>query len=248
MELEHEFTVPVPVEEAWPVLMDVERVAPCMPGASLDSVDGDAFTGRLKVKVGPITVTYKGDARFSEKDADAHAVTLEASGKEARGTGTASATVRAELYDAGDETRVTVRTSFNVTGKPAQFGRGVLSDVGGRLIDRFAKRLADQLAGGEAEAADGEEASAEPASTGGPATAQAVPAPRDAPTDTGATAASGASAPRPTPVQPVVAPDDDAIDLFDVAGMPMLKRIAPIAGGLAILFVIWRIIRGRRHR
>jgi len=246
MELEHEFTIPVPVDRAWPVLLDVERVAPCMPGASLDSVDGDDFTGRLKVKVGPITVTYKGDARITEKDADNHAVTMEASGKEARGTGTAAATVNAQLHSEGDNTRVTVKTNFNVTGKPAQFGRGVLSDVGGKLIDRFAERLADQLAGGEAPSGNGQAADrAVPATNGtGPASAatETVPQPREGDEP------SGASAPRPAPVRPVVAADDDAIDLFDVAGMPMLKRLAPIAVGILVLGVIFKLIRRRRHR
>src|SRR5450759_264410 len=124
MELEHSFTVPVPRERAWEELLDVERVAPCMPGASLDSVDGDTIKGRIKVKVGPISMTYAGTARFTERDDEAYMVTLEASGKETRGSGTASASVRSELEDQGEQTRVTVHTKLNVTGKPAQFGRG----------------------------------------------------------------------------------------------------------------------------
>ena len=102
MELEHSFTVPVPEERAWEVLLDVERVAPCMPGASLDSVDGDEIIGRIKVKVGPIAMTYAGTARFTERDEDAGVVTLEASGKETRGAGTASASVRSVLEDRGE--------------------------------------------------------------------------------------------------------------------------------------------------
>src|SRR5450432_676936 len=107
MELEHSFTVPVPLDRAWDVLLDVERVAPCMPGASLDSVDGDEIKGRIKVKVGPIAMTYAGTARFTERDAEAGVVTLEASGKETRGSGTASASVRSVLEDHGAETHVT---------------------------------------------------------------------------------------------------------------------------------------------
>jgi carbon monoxide dehydrogenase subunit G len=145
MELEHSFTVPVPRERAWEVLLDVERVAPCMPGASLDSVDGDAIKGRIKVKVGPIAMTYAGTARFTERDAEAGVVTLEASGKETRGSGTASASVRSVLEDQGEQTRVTVHTNLNVTGKPAQFGRGVMSEVSGRLIGIFAANLAEML-------------------------------------------------------------------------------------------------------
>ena len=147
MQFEHEFTVPVPVDQAWPVLLDVERVAPCLPGAAVDSVEGNTFTGRMKVKVGPITVTYSGKASFEEVDKDAHKVTLKASGRETRGAGTANATVRARLLDEGGQTKVTVETSFNVTGRPAQFGRGVMAEVGGRLIDRFAENLAELLRG-----------------------------------------------------------------------------------------------------
>jgi carbon monoxide dehydrogenase subunit G len=146
MELEHSFSVPVPEERAWEVLLDVARVAPCMPGATLDSVIGDEIKGRIKVKVGPIQMTYAGTAKFTERDPAAHVITLEASGKETRGAGTASATVRSMLEGAGDQTQVTVKTSLNVTGKPAQFGRGVLNEVGGRLIGIFAQNLAAMLA------------------------------------------------------------------------------------------------------
>src|SRR5579862_8860899 len=138
MELEHSFTVPVSKERAWDVLLDVERVAPCMPGATLDSVDGDNIAGKIKVKVGPISMTYAGTAKFVERDKDAGVVTLEASGKETRGSGTASASVRSVLEDRGDSTHVTVHTTLNVTGKPAQFGRGVMSEVSGKLIGIFA--------------------------------------------------------------------------------------------------------------
>ncbi|MDA8321482.1 MAG: SRPBCC domain-containing protein [Actinomycetota bacterium] len=146
MELEHSFTVPVPMDRAWDVLLDVERVAPCMPGATLDSVDGDEIRGRIKVKVGPINMTYAGTARFIEKDAEAGVVTLEASGKETKGAGTASASVRSVLTGRGNETQVSVQTTLNVTGKPAQFGRGVMNEVGGRLIGIFAANLATVLA------------------------------------------------------------------------------------------------------
>src|SRR5215470_2185102 len=146
MELEHSFTVPVPKNRAWDVLLDVERVAPCMPGATLDSVDGDEIHGRIKVKVGPINMTYAGTARFVERDKNAGVVTLEASGKETRGAGTASASVRSLLEDRGNETHVTVLTTLNVTGKPAQFGRGVMNEVGGKLLGIFATNLAALLA------------------------------------------------------------------------------------------------------
>ncbi|HXP18384.1 MAG TPA: SRPBCC domain-containing protein, partial [Streptosporangiaceae bacterium] len=158
MELEHSFTVPVPRDRAWDVLLDVERVAPCMPGATLDSVDGDEIHARIKVKVGPINMTYVGTARFVEKDPVKGVVRLEASGKETRGAGTASATVRSMLEDRGDETQVTVLTTLNVTGKPAQFGRGVMNEVGGKLLTIFAANLAAALA--EPDGAAGPDAAA----------------------------------------------------------------------------------------
>jgi carbon monoxide dehydrogenase subunit G len=145
MELEHSFTVPVSEERAWEVLMDVQRVAPCMPGTTLDSVDGDDIKGRIKVKVGPIAMTYAGTAHITERDAQAHVITMEASGKETRGAGTASATVRSTLQEQGDQTHVVVHTTLNVTGRPAQFGRGVMAEVGGKLIGIFAANLADML-------------------------------------------------------------------------------------------------------
>ncbi len=146
MELEHSFTVPVAEDRAWEVLLDVERVAPCMPGATLQSIDGDVIHGSIKVKVGPISMTYQGTARFTERDPAGHVITLEASGKDTRGAGTASATVRSMLEARGDETHVIVHTSLNVTGKPAQFGRGVMTEVGGKLIGIFADNLAKMLA------------------------------------------------------------------------------------------------------
>jgi carbon monoxide dehydrogenase subunit G len=166
MELEHSFTVPVPLDRAWDVLLDVERVAPCMPGASLDSVDGDDIAGKIKVKVGPISMTYAGKASFTERNREAGVVTLEASGKETRGAGTASASVRSQLTAEGDQTHVTVHTSLNVTGKPAQFGRGVLAEVGGRLIGIFADNLAKMLAAEPAPAAEAPAAEAPAAASG----------------------------------------------------------------------------------
>jgi carbon monoxide dehydrogenase subunit G len=172
MELEHSFTVPVPPQRAWEVLLDVHRVAPCMPGATLDSVDGDDIKGRIKVKVGPISMTYAGTARFGERDTDAGVIVLEASGKETRGAGTASATVRSLLQGENGQTRVVVHTSLNVTGRPAQFGRGVMAEVGGKLIGIFADNLAAMLA------ADGDQAAAAgPAAPAAPSPAAEPPAP-----------------------------------------------------------------------
>ncbi|MBX8688705.1 MULTISPECIES: SRPBCC family protein [Mycobacteriaceae] len=155
MELNNEFRVAVPAARTWEVLTDVERVAPCLPGATLLSVDGDDFTGAVKVKVGPITVSYKGDATFQEKDAAAQRVVLKANGKETRGNGTASAIVTAQLKDEGaDSTLVVVTTDLAISGKAAQFGRGVLADVAGSLIDQFAKSLEAELLGETTSAAE----------------------------------------------------------------------------------------------
>ena len=154
MELDHSFTVPVPPDQAWDVLLDVQNIGPCMPGATVDTVDGDDVAGKLKVKVGPVSLTYKGTATFKDRDAADRSLLVQASGKEMRGAGTASATVRAALRpgdgtDSGDaQTLVTLHTTLNVTGRPAQFGRGVIADVGSRLIDKFADNLAQQLTNG----------------------------------------------------------------------------------------------------
>ena len=148
MELHHEFTVPVPVEEAWRTLLDIERIAPCMPGATVDEYDGKTVTGSVKVKVGPVTVTYRGTAVFEEQDEVAHRMVLSANGKETRGQGTARATVTGTLAPLdGGGTTVSVRTDLTVTGRPAQFGRGVLAEVGDKLVGQFADCLAQRLDG-----------------------------------------------------------------------------------------------------
>jgi carbon monoxide dehydrogenase subunit G len=167
VQLENSFTVPVPIDEAWRVLLDIERVAPCMPGAALDSVDGDDFTGRVKVKLGPINLTYQGKASFIEKDEAAHRAVIDARGKDQRGNGTAAATVTANLQPEGSITRVNVLTDLNITGRPAQFGRGVMTDVGNKLLGQFADKLAAQLGEGDAQgdAARAETATAKAAAT-----------------------------------------------------------------------------------
>lgn len=286
MELEHEFTVPVPVEQAWPVLLDIERVAPCMPGATLDSVEGDDFTGRLKVKVGPVTVTYRGKAGFTYQDEQNHTVTIEGSGKEARGSGTASATVRAQLHGEDGSTRVTVHTDLQVTGRPAQFGRNVMAEVGAKLIGKFADCLAGQLAGGEqAEPAPATASQAGPASTGAseqPAaqtsststseTSGAAAAAASGTTASGRTSPAGAAASevpasaspngsatstqdgqgrgsaQQTPTAGSRPTEGEPLDLLDVAGPSMTKRLVPAAGGLVALLALIFGIRGIRKK
>ena len=188
MQLEHTFTVPAGIEQAWQVLLDIERVAPCMPGAALDSVDGDDFTGTVKVRLGPIGLTYKGKASFVEKnEADRRAV-IDAHGRDARGNGTANAKVTATLAAEGESsTRVTVLTDLNITGKPAQFGRGVMVDVGNKLIGQFADCLAGQLAGPAGAAAEAP-ASAQP-TVGETPVVEAESAPAEAQIETAAAVA-----------------------------------------------------------
>lgn len=233
MELEHEFTVPVGVDEAWNVLLDVERIAPCMPGATVLDVRGDEFTGTVKVKVGPITMTYAGDAKFAEKDRTNGKVVVEAAGKETRGSGTAKATVTATLGPAADgATSVRVLTDLAVTGRPAQFGRGMLQDVGGRLIGQFADRLAETL----------QQDSSEPE----PATSVDA-APADA-------NAGGRTVPASPPLRPSAhatrEQGDDAIDLLAVSGVSgaVVKYRVPLAVGAVGLVLFWLLVRRRRHR
>lgn len=137
MNIENEFRVDVPVEEAWRVLLDVERIAPCMPGAQLQEIDGDEFRGIVKVKVGPITAQYKGAARLTEVDDANHRAVIRAEGRDTRGQGNASATVTATLQPDGDGTRVRIESDVTITGKVSQFGRGVIADVSSKLLDQF---------------------------------------------------------------------------------------------------------------
>ena len=223
MELQHSFSVPVGVDQAWAVLVDIEQVAPCMPGAALDTVDGDEFTGSVKVRLGPIGLTYKGKARFVEKDEVAHRAVIDAQGKDARGNGTASATVTARLHPQDDGTLVEVNTDLAITGKPAQFGRGVMADVGNKLIGQFADCLAGKLAKAD-----------EPAAGPAAATPDSAPQP-----------AAGQPASATTAPEAPEAPADEVapIDLMASAGPAVLKRLAPVAlllAGLALLIILRR--------
>lgn len=157
MDLQNSFVVPADIDTAWRTLLDVEAIAPCMPGATLETVDGDLFTGSVKVKLGPVNMTYGGKARFIEKDEATHRAVIEGTGKETRGSGTASALVTCQLIaESVDRTRVEVATDLTVTGKPAQFGRGVMQDVAGRIIDQFSANLESVIAAsGRAVSADG---------------------------------------------------------------------------------------------
>jgi carbon monoxide dehydrogenase subunit G len=143
--LEHQFTVNAPVDVVWQALLDPERVAPCMPGATLTSVDGSAFAGLVKVKLGPISLQYKGTGEFTETDEASRTVKIKASGKDARGNGTAAADVTVVLSEKDGVTTGAVATELSITGRPAQFGRGMIAEVGGRILDTFAGDLAKRL-------------------------------------------------------------------------------------------------------
>src|SRR5579862_6762747 len=229
MEMDHSFTVPVPPDQAWGILLDVERIAPCMPGATVDEVDGDVVNGRIKVKVGPVSLTYKGTAKFTERDSDAHVVVLEASGKETRGAGTASANVRAAMVPdaSGSGTDVTMHTTMNVTGRPAQFGRGVMVEVGSKLVEQFATNLAqlisgDSAAGGSAAAADAAPAAdASPESSGSSVDGASVAAP-GAVNGTANHAAPAATT--TTTAAPPAPAGADSINLVKLVGPAILKR------------------------
>jgi uncharacterized protein len=241
MELDNSFTVPVTPDVAWGVLLDVARIAPCMPGATVDDIDGDVVNGRIKVKVGPVSLTYKGTATFTDRDENARTVSVEASGKETRGAGTASAVVKASLAPADDDaTLVTMHTTMNVTGRPAQFGRGVMVEVGGKLVDKFAENLALQLAG------DGAPASANPSST-----TEATIEVRE----TAEASESGSSAGESTASGPVAvaaaqaAPaQQDSLNLVRLVGPAILKRVIPVAAiAAAVALLGRRIVRGSRR-
>jgi carbon monoxide dehydrogenase subunit G len=250
IELDNSFTVPVPPEQAWDVLLDVERIAPCMPGASVLKVEDDSVDGQVKVKLGPLSLTYKGTAKFVEKDQANHSIVLDAAGKETRGAGTASATVKAVLAP-GEEpgtTTATIHTSLNVTGRPAQFGRSLLPEISGKLIAQFADNLAalitadqpapDEPAAGEPadaaataapEAGEAGEAGPEAAATEAADTTAAAPAP---------TAAPGKARHAAPPKQ------EEHLNAFKFVVVPVLKRVVPVAAvGAALAVVLRRVLR-----
>jgi carbon monoxide dehydrogenase subunit G len=220
VDFQNSFVVPSDIDTAWTKLQDVEGLAPCMPGATLGSIDGDDFTGSVKVKLGPVTMVYGVVARFVSRDVGSQTVVIDGSGKETKGTGTAQGQVTATLVaEAPDRTRVDVLTQLTVTGKAAQFGRGVIQDVAGRIIDQFSANLAAQMTADSAPAC--EAVAAEP-------TRSALLA-----------GATEPSAPRPRRAS------DEAISLFGTAGAPVLKRAVPLAIGVAVVIaaIIWVVKR-----
>ncbi|MFE0025322.1 SRPBCC family protein [Amycolatopsis sp. NPDC059021] len=244
MRLDHEFTVPAPIGEVWQAVVDPERVAPCMPGAKLTKVEGDTFSGTVKVKLGPISLLYKGTGEFLEKDEAARKVVIKASGKDSRGAGTAAATVTLTLTEAEGGTHGTVATDLAITGKPAQFGRGMIAEVGGKILDAFAGCLAGKLApAAPAETtAEKPEIKAVPDPAGDPKTDGAkAEAPKAAPvaTDT-------AEKPKLHSVPP--AAETEAIDLLDYAGQSVLKRLAPVLAAAVTFVAVFAIVRRLRRK
>ncbi|MFL6242406.1 MAG: SRPBCC family protein [Acidimicrobiia bacterium] len=176
MKLENEFRVDVPIEEAWRVLLDVERIAPCMPGAQLQEVEGDEYRGVVKVKVGPITAQYKGAAQITESDDTNHRAVIRAEGRDTRGQGNASATAVAVLQPDGEGTRVNIDSDVTITGKVAQFGRGVIADVSGKLLDQFVACLERDVLSSGADPAV-------PSNAAGSGSTRTIDAPEAAPVD-----------------------------------------------------------------
>lgn len=223
MELQNEFTVPAPVSEVWKTLLDVERIAPCLPGATVDRHEGDEVAGRVHVKVGPITASYAGTARFVAKDESEHRFVLEARGRETRGSGSASATVEARMSEQESDTHVTIGTSLQISGKQAQFGRGVMSDVAAKLTDQFAACLAQRVR--------------EPAAADGHAPGQAPARPAAQAGEPAVFQRAGAAAPQAS----------GSLDIISTVAGPLAKQFAPVAAGLA-LGVVLGFLLGHRRR
>ena len=214
MDLNHQFEVPVPVEEAWKILTDVERIAPCLPGAELQEVEGDTYRGVVKVKVGPIQAQFKGQASFVERDDSAHKAVLKGEGRDTGGKGNASAVITAQLSALSPtNTECKVHTDLSITGKVAQFGRGAMADISEKILAQFVVNLNELIA-------------TQPSSSTDPAE---VAAPTTAPVS-----AEG--------VRKIEGPEAKPIDLLDAAGAPILKRALPVVVVVAAV-VIWLIAR-----
>ncbi|MGI9576678.1 MAG: SRPBCC family protein [Microthrixaceae bacterium] len=218
MELSNDIEVNAPVEEVWDALNDVERIAPCLPGAQLQEIEGDEYRGIVKVKVGPITTQYKGKATFEERDKDNWKVVIKGDGRDTRGAGNASALITATLDPVSDDTtNVNVTTDLTITGKVAQFGRGAIADVSTKLMGQFADNLEALLEGG------------------------ADDSPTESASDTATDPSEDVDA---SGVRKIDAPEAEAVDLLDVAGTPVIKRIAIPIGILFVLIVLRRMLRG----
>lgn len=228
MQLENRFTIPVTITRAWEVLLDVERVVPCFPGAAVTSVSDDSIEGSVRIKFGPVLLHYAGTATFLEKDETVHRAVLTAHGSDRKGGGSAGATITAQLSDVdGGSTECVITTDLEITGRPAQFGRGIMSEVGNRITAQFAKNLSAMLT------APGAASAGESQSVGD----------RKSQYPVGGNTSAGANAPGPKPA----CNEDDALDMLKFAQGAALKRLAPVLGA-ALLLMIWSAMRGRRTR
>lgn len=225
MDLNHEFTVAVPVADAWRILTDLERIAPCLPGAQLQEVEGDIYRGVVKIKVGPIQAQFKGQASFLEQDHVAHKAVLKGEGRDTGGKGNASALITAEMnaVDA-NSTAVKVTTDLSITGKVAQFGRGAMADISDKLLGQFVENLNTMILAG-----DTNEASA-PASQ-----------PVETSTEVSTEEAIVEAAPETPTVRKIDAPEAEALDLLSVGGSTIAKMALPVLVVAAV--VIWFIVK-----
>ena len=246
MELTNEFQVHVPIARAWAVLTDVETIAPCLPGAQLEEVEGDEYRGGVKIKVGPITASYKGKATFLEKDDVNHVAKLRGEGRDSKGQGNASVTITMRLTAVGDQsTKVNIHNDLSISGKVAQFARAsVLSEVSEKLLSQFVHCLHhDVLSGPEETLADVASASAEAESESATATSASTEAGIGA-APSAAGSSSSASTEPTEPVKPTVRKIEykaaEPVDLLETAGTPILKRVAPVALVLLVLFLLFR--------
>jgi uncharacterized protein len=273
MELTNDFRVGVPVDRAWEVLTDVELIAPCMPGAQLQEVEGDEYRGVVKVKVGPVTAQYKGAAKFVERDEAGRKLVLRAEGRETRGQGNANATITAQLTPDGEGTAVSVVTDLTVTGRVAQFGRGVMADVSSKLLGQFVDCLENKLLVAPADAAASTSsgsgaAAAEPvvpaATTGvdkggeghgpldlaseGALAAEAIERAGHQAASTRAGGSAGEAAATSGPAVRVIDSQQEVepVDLLEAAGAPVAKRAVPVVAGLTFLWLLSIFLRRRR--
>ena len=230
MDIADSFRVSTPIGDTWKVLLDIEGIAPCLPGAQLQEIDGNDYKGIVKVKVGPITAQYKGTATLTEADEATHRIVLDAAGRDTRGQGNAKATIVVTMNEDGDGTRVDVVTDLAITGKVAQFGRGVLDDVSAKLLRQFVENLErDVLSNAKEPEIDIE---ADPVIDLVGPTAEVPP-----PTTNGFVTASGPRLTESGEVEPIA--------LLDMAGGSAARRLVPVGIGLIALFLLWRLLRSR---
>ena len=229
MKIQNEIEISAPPDELFDLLSDPERVAPCMPGASLEGKDDDSYEGTVKLKVGPITASYQGTLHFVELDRESRRAVMRASGQETSGQGNAEATITASVSGSDSQSVLSMETDMEVRGKAAQFGRGALGNVSQRILQQFARNLESQVLSSD----EGEEPSEETA-TAGEAEAEGTAPSRDA------------GAARQT-ARPVAAPGgEDSLDVFSVVGGPMLRQAAPAVAGLVLGLLIGNSIASRK--